>query len=50
MQRHDLGEVVILDADNNTIETPFDDLKNLPTNVVSNILTFKGNLLKVNMY
>lgn len=35
LQRNDLGEVVILDADNNTIETPFDDLENLPTDVVS---------------
>jgi hypothetical protein len=33
-----LGEVVVLDADNNTIETPFDDLENLPTDVVSKYL------------
>ncbi|VVC41456.1 Hypothetical protein CINCED_3A005749 [Cinara cedri] len=48
LQRNDLGEVVILDADNNTIETPFDDLKNLPTNVVSNLkqqLRTEGTLL-----
>lgn len=33
-----MGDVVILDADNNTIETPFDDLENLPTDVVSKYL------------
>lgn len=33
-----MGEVVVLDADNNTIETPFDDLENLPTDVVSKYL------------
>jgi len=38
LQRNDLGDVVILDADNNTIETPFDDLENLPADVVSKYL------------
>lgn len=33
-KRSDLGEVVILDADNNTIETPFQDLDSLPSDVV----------------
>jgi len=52
LQRNELGEVVVLDADNNTIETPFDDLENLPTDVVSKYLinnllysvTYKSNL------
>lgn len=35
MNRCDVGDVVILDADNNTIETPFDDVHNLPSEVVS---------------
>lgn len=35
MNKCDVGEVVILDADNNTIETPFDDVHNLPSEVVS---------------
>jgi len=38
LQRNELGDVVILDADNNTIETPFDDLENLPADVVSKYL------------
>lgn len=33
--KSDLGEVVILNADDNTIETPFDDLDSLPQDVVS---------------
>uniref|UniRef100_A0A2H8TUP2 DENN domain-containing protein 1A n=1 Tax=Melanaphis sacchari TaxID=742174 RepID=A0A2H8TUP2_9HEMI len=48
LQRNELGEVVILDADNNTIETPFDDLENLPIDVVSTLrqqLRKKGTLL-----
>lgn len=32
--KSDLGEVVILDADNNTIESPFQDLESLPQDVV----------------
>ncbi|KAK9877894.1 hypothetical protein WA026_020120 [Henosepilachna vigintioctopunctata] len=35
VNRTELGDVVILDADNNTIETPFDDLSSLPPEVVS---------------
>jgi len=38
LQHNDLGEVVILDADNNTIETPFNDLDILPADVVSDNL------------
>lgn len=38
VSKADLGEVVILNADNNTVETPFDDLETLPTDVVMNIL------------
>ncbi|XP_071054303.1 DENN domain-containing protein 1A isoform X2 [Onthophagus taurus] len=37
VSRSDIGDVVILDADNNTIETPFDDLHNLPTEVVNSL-------------
>ncbi|CAI6362230.1 unnamed protein product [Macrosiphum euphorbiae] len=44
LQRNDLGDVVILDADNNTIELPFDDLENLPTDVVS---TLRRQLIKL---
>lgn len=29
-----MGDVIILDADNNTIETPFKDLESLPQDVV----------------
>lgn len=36
--RHsELGEVVILDADNNRVETPFADLESLPSEVVNNL-------------
>lgn len=35
--KNDLGEVVILDADNNTIESPFQDLESLPQDVVTNL-------------
>ncbi|XP_012534020.2 DENN domain-containing protein 1A isoform X2 [Monomorium pharaonis] len=35
--KNDLGEVVILDADNNTIESPFEDLESLPQDVVTNL-------------
>lgn len=35
VQRHEIGEVVVLDADANTVTTPFDDLNNLPQEVVS---------------
>ena len=33
----ELGEVVVLDADNNKVDTPFDDLNSLPLDVVSNL-------------
>ena len=33
----ELGDVVILDADNNKVETPFDDLDSIPTEVLSNL-------------
>ncbi|XP_012057029.1 PREDICTED: LOW QUALITY PROTEIN: DENN domain-containing protein 1B [Atta cephalotes] len=35
--KSDLGEVVILDADNNTIESPFQDLESLPQDVMTNL-------------
>ncbi|KAI4497481.1 hypothetical protein M0802_007492 [Mischocyttarus mexicanus] len=37
VHKNDLGEVVILDADNNTIESPFQDLESLPQDVVTNL-------------
>ncbi|XP_076244200.1 DENN domain-containing protein 1A isoform X3 [Calliopsis andreniformis] len=37
VHKNDLGEVVILDADNNTIESPFQDLESLPQDVVANL-------------
>ncbi|XP_017879971.1 DENN domain-containing protein 1B isoform X2 [Ceratina calcarata] len=36
-RKSDLGEVVILDADINTIESPFQDLESLPQDVVVNL-------------
>ena len=33
----ELGDVVILDADNNKVETPFDDLDSIPTEVLSSL-------------
>ena len=47
-RRSELGDVVILDADNNRVETPFDDLESLPSEVVSNLkksLKSPANLL-----
>lgn len=35
MKRHELGDVVLLDADLGKIETPFDDIHSLPTEIVS---------------
>ena len=35
VKRHELGDVVILDADENKIESPFDDLHMLPTEIIS---------------
>jgi hypothetical protein len=37
VQRHEIGEVVILDADTNTVSTPFDDLNNLPQEVITSL-------------
>lgn len=39
MRGRALEEVVILNVDSNTLETPFDDLKKIPSDVVIN-----GNL------
>nr|CAD7263238.1 unnamed protein product [Timema shepardi] len=37
VRKSDLGEVVVLDADNNTVETPFLDLESLPQDVVNSL-------------
>ncbi|ROT72131.1 DENN domain-containing protein 1A isoform X6 [Penaeus vannamei] len=37
VQMDDIGEAVILDADNNTVKTPFNDVETLPDEVVSNL-------------
>uniref|UniRef100_A0A1B6LJQ9 UDENN domain-containing protein n=1 Tax=Graphocephala atropunctata TaxID=36148 RepID=A0A1B6LJQ9_9HEMI len=37
VRKNDMGEVVVLDADNNTVETPFQDLESLPQDVVRNL-------------
>ncbi|XP_076757769.1 uncharacterized protein LOC143427484 isoform X1 [Xylocopa sonorina] len=37
VRKSDLGEVVILDADINSIESPFQDLESLPQDVVTNL-------------
>ncbi|KAG5900476.1 hypothetical protein JTB14_010888 [Gonioctena quinquepunctata] len=37
VRRSEIGDVVILDADANTIETPFDDLDSLPQEVVASL-------------
>lgn len=41
MRKNDLGDVVVLDADTNTVETPFQDLASLPTDVVRSQCTFE---------
>lgn len=38
VSKSDLGEVVILDADNNTIKSPFQDLESLPQDVVRKVI------------
>ncbi len=38
MRSRGLEEVVILNVDTNTLETPFDDLKRIPSDVVINTL------------
>lgn len=35
VRKADLGDVVVLDADSNKIETPYQDLESLPPDVVS---------------
>lgn len=37
VNRTEIGDVVILNADTNEVETPFDDLNNLPSEVVSSL-------------
>jgi len=37
VRRAEVGDIVVLDADNNKIDTPFDDLESLPLEVVSNL-------------
>ncbi|XP_069677452.1 DENN domain-containing protein 1A-like isoform X3 [Periplaneta americana] len=37
VRKPDLGEVVVLDADNNKVETPFQDLESLPPDVVNSL-------------
>ncbi|GLG92574.1 DENN domain-containing protein Crag [Gryllus bimaculatus] len=37
VRRNDLGDVVIFDVDNNTIESPFDDVQSLPPEVVTHL-------------
>jgi len=37
IKRAEIGDVVILDADNNKVETPFDDLECFPVEVLSNL-------------
>lgn len=36
MRKSDLGDIVVLDADTNSLETPFNDVDSLPHDVVSN--------------
>ncbi|XP_071519396.1 DENN domain-containing protein 1A isoform X7 [Panulirus ornatus] len=45
VQMDDIGEAVILDADNNTVKTPFNDVDTLPLEVVINL---KRNLKSSN--
>ncbi|GAU98176.1 hypothetical protein RvY_09356 [Ramazzottius varieornatus] len=40
----DLGEVVIVDVDQNTVQTPFDDVRALPSNVVGTIKSGAGKM------
>ncbi|XP_060519559.1 DENN domain-containing protein 1A-like isoform X2 [Cylas formicarius] len=37
VQKNEIGDVVVLDADTNTVNTPFDDLSNLPQDVVQSL-------------
>lgn len=36
VSKSELGEVVILDVDNNKVESPFKDVETLPSEIVSN--------------
>ena len=36
VQRDELGEVVVVDADRNTVDSPFQDLLGLPNDLVAN--------------
>jgi len=37
IRRAEIGDVVILDADNNKVESPFDDVECFPAEVLSNL-------------
>lgn len=37
VKSHELGDAVVLDADTNTVQTCYDDLRDLPTEVVANL-------------
>ncbi|XP_043480871.1 DENN domain-containing protein 1B isoform X2 [Leptopilina heterotoma] len=37
VNKNDMGEVVVLDADSNNVDTPFHDLESLPQDVVTNL-------------
>jgi hypothetical protein len=50
VSKADLGEVVILNADNNTVDTPFDDLETLPMDVVRNPRTIETNFAPTFVY
>ncbi|XP_076028640.1 DENN domain-containing protein 1A isoform X6 [Oratosquilla oratoria] len=44
VRTEDIGEAVVLDADNNAVTTPFDDLASLPDEVIFNLKrSLKGN-------
>lgn len=43
MTRDELGEVVILNCDNKHLETPFDDVKNMPHELVSQLKKHLSN-------
>ncbi|XP_049819188.1 DENN domain-containing protein 1B-like isoform X2 [Aethina tumida] len=48
VRRSEIGDVVILDADSNTVESPFDDINNFPQEVITSLkkqLRNKSSLL-----
>lgn len=47
VRRADMGEVVILDADSNTVETPFNDLESLPLDIVNSLKRELRNQMSV---